>query len=302
MNFSSVAHGKWILAGEHTVLRGGPAIVFPLHSRSMSLEYRPGTAPLTTTFKNESSKKLSSLMEESIAKALERVAAPASHLKGELSLSSNIPLGRGLGASAALSVNVSRLFAWLKDIPQSDISEFATNLENISHGESSGVDVRASMSETGICFYRDQPSVEFKPTWPPHWYLSFSGATGITSTCVEKVQKFIADDPAAGKKIDDQMQASVLAAKAALQAPKSLASFRQLGDAINLARDCFEQWGLTTPAMDEQTQQMLQAGAIAVKPTGSGGGGYLLSLWEQKPTTSFPFELIPCSKEGNSNE
>ena len=48
--FNTRTYGKWILAGEHAVLRGCPALAFPLTSRSLHLEYHPENANLEVEF------------------------------------------------------------------------------------------------------------------------------------------------------------------------------------------------------------------------------------------------------------
>ena len=40
-------HGKWILAGEHSVLRGCPALVFPVRSRFLEFEHIASKEPLS---------------------------------------------------------------------------------------------------------------------------------------------------------------------------------------------------------------------------------------------------------------
>jgi mevalonate kinase len=72
-------------------------------------------------------------------------------------------------------------------------------------------------------------------------------------------------------------------------APDSL--FR-LAEAINTAADCFFQWGLISESLQHHMQTLFDAGALAVKPTGSGGGGFVVSLWENPPPTHLPIEFI----------
>ena len=48
---------------------------------------------------------------------------------------------------------------------------------------------------------------------------------------------------------------------------------------IDLAHDCFVEWDLCGDDVGAHIRKLREAGALAVKPTGSGGGGYVLSFW-----------------------
>ena len=60
-------------------------------------------------------------------------------------------------------------------------------------------------------------------------------------------------------------------------------SLSQLANAINSARQCFIDWGLAGGHVEKHIEDLLSAGALAAKPTGSGDGGYVLSLWQTRP-------------------
>ena len=126
--------------------------------------------------------------------------------------------------------------------------------------------------------------------WKPKWYVSYSGKRGVTLECVNKVKDLLARDPEKGLKIDQQMRTAVELAEKSLQMNES-EGLELMKQSMHLAKDCFDQWGLT---VQSHVQWLLDQGAIAVKPTGSGDGGYVLSLWTQNPSLDVQNQLISC--------
>jgi mevalonate kinase len=119
---------------------------------------------------------------------------------------------------------------------------------------------------------------------------SYSGEPGITSECIQHVQALWQHDRPRAEALDKQMADSVHQARDALVNTTPLA-IQQLANAIQQAADCFLGWGLINTALQNHMTALREAGAMAIKPTGSGGGGYVLSLWERTPPET-PHGLI----------
>ena len=98
--------------------------------------------------------------------------------------------------------------------------------------------------------------------------------------------------------IDKRMREASSIAKGAIE-KKSDTSFSDLAEAINLANTCFEEWQLSTPEIRKQMETLKKGGAKAVKPTGSGEGGFLLSLWEEEPPPSYNALPVFPRKDGS---
>jgi mevalonate kinase len=290
-------HGKWILAGEHAVLRGSPALVFPLSTRKVSLDYTAIKTPLSVAFDRLESEVYRKLFDQVLSKACELSNVQKQHLTGEVRLSSDLPLGAGLGASAALSVIAARWMQHLGYVEPEQMYEYARQLENLFHGESSGVDVAVILQNQPLKFTRDpvgtsSPGVIFNPIWKPRWYISYSGQKGMTSSAVHQVKELIKKDASLGAELDLKMRSAVALCEQALTTRYSEQSQDLLADGISLAGSCFDRWGLAEGHMKTHLQKLRSAGALAAKPTGSGGGGYALSLWKEIPPQEILVDMI----------
>lgn len=282
--FETRTFGKWILAGEHTVLRGGKALVFPLRSRFLDFKYLPKKnqnleIEIPVGYPDEFKLLFWSVFE----KACQLKNLGSSQFQGLVQMRANIPVGSGLGASASLCVALARWFESLNIINPAEAFDFAKTLEDVFHGESSGVDVAVVLSEKGLLFQRQGARESFQSNWQPEWYLSHSGQKGITKECVQKVQAWGTESPKLLETVDAEMKRSVELCGMALLSDKILGQ-PKLIEALDLAAACFSKWGLINKALDEHMKKLTEAGALAVKPTGSGLGGYVLSLWDHAPS------------------
>lgn len=289
-DFQTTTHGKWILAGEHAVIRGHAALVFPVREKKLTLSYCNASSELSANFEGESNADLHLLFWSVLEHGAQLLGKSLNSLSGYFHLYSNIPIGVGMGASAALSVAVARWFSAQNFLKDWELHLFAKELENLFHGKSSGLDIAGVSSEAGIQFQQGKYT-PIMQSWQPKWYLSSCGQIGITSHCINQVLALWENSPQKAKQIDNQMAASVQQALSAIS-ENSKDAFQSLANAINLASDCFRQWGLVSENLHHHMKALRDAGATAVKPTGSGGGGYVLSLWDSPPT-QFKGELIP---------
>ena len=280
--------GKSILAGEHAVLRGCPAIVFPVPARALRLRYTESDQAMTVSFHGSHGDEMRLLFSGVVEKATEMTGLRREEIRGHFEIDNEIPVGAGMGASAALSVAVGRWFASRGRVSIDELHEFCRQLENLFHGESSGLDIAVCLSGRALRFVRGGERSPITVGWRPAWYVSYSGQRGLTSECVARVKRLHERDPVLGARIDQQMREAVELAESALT-HESPENFARLARAIELAGSCFVQWDLVNGEIGSHMQWLRSKGAVAVKPTGSGEGGFVLSLWTAAP----PEDVLP---------
>lgn len=291
-DFSIELPAKWVLAGEHAVLRGGMAIAFPYPKYNLKLTYKAGVSKSSQPagviippgpFRGE--------IESLINLAVEYLKVPK--LSGEIEIQSSIPPGAGLGSSAALSLAISALVMERNGLSIENIPEWkklATHLENLFHGKSSGMDVSVIAEGAPLLFVggetKETMRLNFKRL--PHFELFDSGMRSSTQKCIATVQALRESQPELADRLDAQMKLSVKKASEALEVFQSDESSGAvlLKDAMNSAQDCFEQWGLVTPELQKQKNALLSQGALSIKLTGAGLGGFWAVLWPSERSSS----------------
>lgn len=275
--------GKWVLSGEHAVLRGVPAIALPHPEFSLDLRFDPNPAEMFVTAPTEARELAVGLIE-----AVHRITQLPSggEPQGRLEIRSSIPFGAGLGSSAALCVAIVRWLAPAIGIEESRIRETATRLEDRFHGKSSGMDVAVISEAAPIRFELlggERRAETLGLSRLPKFSFHDTGLRKKTSECIARVERFRAERPEAGARCDVRMgSASELALRGlrAFAAAETQTGLNDLREAMRLGQECFREWDLVPEAALEIERRLYAEGARAVKLTGAGGGGYLVALWD----------------------
>lgn len=282
-DFSIEVPAKWVLSGEHSVLRGKKALAFPYPEFTLKLSYRKNPAAKELTI---SANPFQSQVKSLIGRAFEWLNVNPDLLGGgDLDIQSQIPIGAGLGSSAALSVAVARLAIWKANASEDRWIALATHLEDVFHGRSSGMDVNVIAYAQPILYSLNAETREQKAEMiglgcMPTFKLYDSGKRGQTRECIERVQSWIQVN--AQHPYDEQMHEATLMAKDAMAifGEQPDVALKMLAQAMNQAQACYEAWGLVTPELMTQKQELLKQGALAVKLTGAGLGGFWIALWK----------------------
>lgn len=266
---------KCILSGEHSVLKGGHAIVSPLNVFETTLQYQPDLK-LELFSKNDTSLRI-------ILDFLRAIKLLPKAFSRDFYITSSIPVSAGLGSSAALCVVIAKLLEKEGYIDSSKIFEVAKNCEDLFHGKSSGVDIAGVLSKKTV-LYSLNKTVEFTPLWKPLFYVSYSGIPSQSKESINRVQHYRKSFPKANT--DQNMESATQQIYEALLNNDSELGLKQLCEGIKHANHCFEEWGIVNKILKNHQNSLIKAGALATKPTGSGEGGYVLSLWKEPPVSS----------------
>ena len=302
MKVLASAPAKIILFGEHSVVYGKPAIAAAINLRTyvraefndsgrIKIEARDIKTPgLIVSFSEneiyfESDYGKAAEVLSYVREAIELVREEA-NLNGRgitVSITSQIPVGAGLGSSAAVAVAtigaVSRLLGL--ELTKEEIGKLGHRVELLVQGASSGID--PTVSAVGGFIHYEKGKFERLPFMELPIVVGYTGSSGSTKELVAMVRRTYEEMPEIVEPILTAMGELVEKAKEVLTSElEDEVKLPKLGRLMNINHGLLDALGVSTKKLSELVYAARTAGALGAKITGAGGGGCMYALAPEK--------------------
>jgi len=288
----AVAPAKVILTGEHFVVYGTPAIVAAvnIHSKAIvsrrkdrSIVVRSSSPRCAISVNSAHSKVLrggknARTMLEPICHVARAVLEQFdSEGKGlDIQIDSAIPVGVGLGSSAAVSVSTIAATAKLlrRRLDREAIRSLAFQSERLIHNIPSGIDQTISTFGGVIAYGKEKPfqRVPLRRAFPI--IIGNTGKTRSTGAMVSKVRNFLSKRSSLERQAMKSAERISRGAFAALRHGDR----RKLGELMTQNHELLRQIRVSTKHLDRLVSTAREAGAFGAKLTGAGGGGCMIAV------------------------
>jgi mevalonate kinase len=293
------APAKVILFGEHFVVYGGPAILAAINKRisvdARILSYDEDRIIISSDIgfvgeywhngdfnPLEGGSKAKAVLDPLYEAIIQVLLMRDKKKTGiEVSISSRVPLGIGLGSSAASCVAtvaaVNSLFQ--KNTSRHQVCELAIESERQIHKRTSGADCYVS-TFGGLIHYCSK-SKDFKNIKTNESLSLVVASTGIkhyTSDLVSSVKRFKDRNETLFESLAKQASEICLQAWTAIESGKC----DKIGELMNENQIILQQIGVSHHKAQKIIDLCSKAGAIGAKITGAGGGGAVIALAANK--------------------
>jgi len=311
---TALAPGKLILSGEHAVVHGSPALALavnrfakttvsastPAHI-GFELRNLPYHASMTVGALRQIKRQLKARYQafsqgevgirDVLKLPFELSQYAVSKLLGEhpdhgagmhVTTESTIPIGCGMGSSAAMIVSMLHAIASYQGLVFDEERYFqqAVDTENLQHGRSSGLDIRLALR--GGCLYYHQGVCSPRPIPDLPLYLINTGKPlSSTGECVAKTSALFAADPKrlnAFTRVTDMMEAAL-----------NVADMTGFAHAVRENHRLLVELGVVPQRVQDLINALVEAG-FAAKVCGAGAvlgeqAGIVLVVAAEPPTT-----------------
>lgn len=286
MKAMASAPAKTILFGEHSVVYDEPAIAGAVNKRAV-VKIRPSKsdksilksydlnfeAELDTENKKYVLKKGKPGIIRYILEALSKVH---NHSPIEILLSSNIPIGSGLGSSAAVTVaTLAALYRYHNiKFNKNSLAHDAHMVEEAVQGIASPLDTLVSTYGGLVYLSRNKKVEHFKVNFNAPFVVGYTNKHGNTGKMVKDVRLLKNRNPKVINNVISSMGQLTNYAKQAILKR----DFDKIGELMNINQGFLDVLGVNTFELSRMVYRARECGAIGSKITGAGGGGSIIAL------------------------
>lgn len=274
------APGKIILFGEHAVVYNRPAIAIPVAQVKATVKVESRTGPVQIDAPDISRRyaledagpedPIATMVRQTCA----RLGAPPKDFT--VRIESTIPVARGLGSGAAVSVALGRALASFlgRDLTPQEICDLAFEIEKLHHGTPSGIDNTVIAFERPVYFVKGQTSESFRVAQPLTFAIADTGVASPTKDVVGDVRRALDSDRSRFEALFDRVGALARAARTAIE----FGDIDALGPLMIENQRLARSMGISSIEIDNLTHAAMRAGARGAKLSGAGRGGNVIAL------------------------
>ncbi|MCC7553436.1 MAG: mevalonate kinase [Methanobacteriaceae archaeon] len=286
MEVIASAPGKVILFGEHSVVYGEPAIAGAVDKRAfIKIKNSPNNKTILKSYDlnfeaeiNSKSKKyyLKKGKPGIIRYILEVLYQHHDHSPIEIILSSNIPIGSGLGSSAAVTVaTLAALYRYHKvKFNRKSLAFDAHKIEETVQGIASPLDTLVCTHGGIIYLSRSKKFQSLRIKFKTPFVIGYSSKHGNTGKMVKDVKFLKENNPKIVNHIISAMGNLTNSGKYAILHN----NVSKIGELMNINHGLLDSLGVSTPELSRMVYLARKKGAVGAKITGAGGGGSIIAL------------------------
>jgi len=285
------APGKAILLGEHAVVYGRPALAVPVSDVRAWATVEQGTHEQGTlinaidfghryALETDYEDRAAAPLQLTVRNTLDCLAVDVTP-NLTVTLSSQIPIARGMGSGPAVATAIVRsLCAWYKrELSDHAISDLVYETEMVLHGTPSGIDNTVVALECPIYFCRC-------PDGPPHHMAALpvgrpltliiadTGQGASTWEAIDRVRRAWQDNRVLYGSLFGRIGDLVERSRTAI----AQGNLEALGEQMNENQAILQQLDVSNTDLDSLILAARLAGALGAKLSGGGLGGCMIAL------------------------
>lgn len=280
------APAKTILFGEHSVVYGEPAIAGAVNKRAY-VEIKESETDksilrsydLNFEVELDTENKKYTLIRGKpgiIRYILEAFHRVHDHSPIEMTLSSQVPIGSGLGSSAAVTVaTLAALYRYHNiRFNKKSLAHDAHMVEEAVQGVASPLDTLVSTYGGLVYLSRNKKVERFKINFDAPFVVGYTTKHGNTGKMVKDVRHLKDNNPKIINPVITAMGNLTNYAKQAILK----GDIEKIGELMNINHGFLDVIGVNTLELSRMVYNAREAGAIGSKITGAGGGGSIIAL------------------------
>lgn len=272
------ATAKLILCGEHAVVYGEPAISVPFTQAVIQTEVIQTEKEIkfSSAFYTGGLKNMPDFLE-GIKQMVVSILTKLGDAPVLIRVLSEVPIGRGLGSSAAVSTSIARaLYAYFgKTISDDELLELVNRSEKIAHGNPSGVDAVTVVTGKPIWFEKNKTLEPLHFKKKIYLVVADTGIPSETRSAVSDVGRLLKENPNKYRPLITELGNISREIRTQLETNPDL---KLIGAEMNKAQNLLEQLTVSDTSLEKLIRVALENGALGAKLTGGGRGGCMVSL------------------------